>query len=71
MAKVQAELGIIPQPAAEEIIRYCRIEEVDFTELHRQVAVVGAPISPLVQQIVRKVNTVEQGLGMYNLGATS
>ena len=65
LAKVQAELGIIPPRAAEEIIKHCAFDQIDLTELYEEVAVVGAPIAPLVKQVVRKVNAVESGLGEW------
>ena len=33
LARVQARLGIIPQEAADEINRHCRVEQIDLTKL--------------------------------------
>lgn len=65
LAKAQAKLGIIPQKAAEEIVRHCKIENIDFDELRRKTELIGYPVLPMVQQIVRKINEVEAGLGEW------
>ena len=33
LARAQGRLGIIPQQAADEIVRHCRVEEIDFERL--------------------------------------
>ena len=33
LARAQARLGIIPEKAAREIVRQCRIENIDFARL--------------------------------------
>ncbi len=65
LAKAQARLGIIPQKAADEIVRYCKLENIDFDDLRRQTELIGYPVLPMVQQIVKKVNEVEAGLGEW------
>lgn len=65
LAKAQAELGIIPQKAANEIVKHCRIENIDFAELRRKTELIGYPVLPMVQQIVKKINEVEAGLGEW------
>lgn len=65
LAKAQAKLGIIPQKAAEEIVAHCRVEEIDFDELRRQTELIGYPVLPMVQQLVKKVNAVEERLGEW------
>jgi 3-carboxy-cis,cis-muconate cycloisomerase len=52
LARVQARLDIIPQEAAEEIARHCRVEEYDLAKLKAQTEKVGYPIVPVVQQLV-------------------
>lgn len=72
LASAQARLKIIPQKAAEEITRYCRIEEIDWDELRQQTELIGYPVLPVVKQLVRKVNAVEAGLGEWaHWGATT
>lgn len=72
LAKVQAELGIIPQHAADEIIKHCRWEEMDVDELRKQTELIGYPVLPVVKQIVKKVNAVEDQLGEWtHWGATT
>lgn len=72
LAVAQARLGIIPQKAADEIVKHCRIEDIDWEELRKQTELIGYPILPVVKQIVKKVNTVEAGLGEWtHWGATT
>lgn len=72
LAKAQAELGIIPQHAADEIVKHCKWEEIDVEELRRQTELVGYPVLPVVRQIVKKVNAVESQLGEWaHWGATT
>lgn len=72
LAKAQAKLGIIPENAADEIVKHCRVEEMDFDELRKQTELIGYPVLPVVQQLVRKVNTVEERLGEWaHWGATT
>lgn len=63
LAKAQASLGIIPQKAADEIVKHCKLDYIDFDELRRKTELIGYPILPMVQQIVKNVNKVEAGLG--------
>lgn len=73
LAKAQARLGIIPQRAADEIIKFCLdIRHVDFDDLRTQTELIGYPVLGLVQQLVRHVNGVEPGLGEFaHWGATT
>src|SRR5499433_1901146 len=52
LARAQARLGIIPEKAAREIVRQCRIENIDFARLKKQTERIGYPILGVVQQIV-------------------
>ena len=52
LARSQARLGIIPEKAAREIVRQCRIENIDFARLKKQTERIGYPILGIVQQIV-------------------
>jgi len=72
LAKVQAELGIIPQNAAQEIVKHCQVDQLDFDELRRQTELIGYPVLPMVQQLVKNVNAIAPGLGEYvHWGATT
>lgn len=73
LAKSQAKLGIIPPKASEEIIKHCQSPEfLDFEELRTQTELIGYPVLPAVQQLVRKINSVEAGLGEWtHWGATT
>lgn len=65
LAKVQAELNIIPQKAADEIVKQCKLECLDFDLLRRKTESIGYPILPMVQQLVANVNKVEDKLGEW------
>ncbi|ORY59313.1 beta carboxy-cis-cis-muconate lactonizing enzyme, cyloisomerase, CLME2 [Pseudomassariella vexata] len=65
LAKVQAQLNIIPKNAAAEIVKHCKIEFMDFEELRQQTEMIGYPVLPMVQQLVTKVNEVESKLGEW------
>ena len=69
LARVQARLGIIPQKAADEIVRNCRLERIDMAKLAEQTARIGYPVLPVVQQIVERC---AEGLGEWcHWGATT
>ncbi len=69
LAKVQGRLGIIPQKAADEIVRNCRIENIDMEKLRQQTERIGYPILGVVQQLVEKC---ADGLGEWcHWGATT
>lgn len=65
LAKAQAKLGIIPQKACDEIVKHCTLDHLEFEELRKQTELIGYPVLPLVQQLVKKINTVEDGLGEW------
>lgn len=65
LAKVQAKLGVIPRNAADQIVKHCDVDEMDFDELRKQTELIGYPVLPVVQQLVRKVNQAEAGLGEW------
>jgi len=69
LARVQARLGIIPAQAGEEIVRHCKVEEYDFAKLKKQTELIGYPVLPVVQQLVR---LCKDGLGEWcHWGATT
>jgi adenylosuccinate lyase len=49
LARAQATLGIVPQQAADEITRKCRVELIDMAEMKRQLAHTHHPIVPLIR----------------------
>ena len=69
LARAQARLGIIPQAAAEEIVRHCHAGEVDFVKLKAGTERIGYPVLPVVQQLVA---LCRDGLGEWcHWGATT
>jgi 3-carboxy-cis,cis-muconate cycloisomerase len=69
LARVQGRLGIIPEKAAQEIVRQCRIENIDLVRLKQQTERIGYPILGVVQQIV---GLCGDGLGEWcHWGATT
>src|SRR5512144_3217695 len=51
LARVQGRLGIIPQEAADEIVRHCAIDQIDMTKLKQQTERIGYPILGVVSQL--------------------
>ena len=51
LARVQGRLGLIPQEAADEIVRHCRIEEIDLARLRQQTERIGYPVLGVVSQL--------------------
>lgn len=51
LAVVQGRLGLIPQEAADEIVRHCRLEEIDMAKLRQQTERIGYPILGVVSQL--------------------
>ena len=51
LARVQAGLGLIPQEAADEIVRHCRVEEIDLAKLREQTERIGYPVLGVVSQL--------------------
>src|SRR5262245_44327662 len=69
LARVQGRLGIIPEKAAREIERQCRIENIDLVRLKQQTERIGYPILGVVQQLV---GLCPNGLGEWcHWGATT
>src|SRR5271169_1109625 len=69
LAKAQAELGIIPQPAADAITRAARLELLDRVRLDEGFARTGHTIVPLVWELSRV--TGEPYGGWVHWGATT
>ncbi len=69
LARAEAELGMIPAEAAEEIARNCRLELFDFQRLEDGLAVTGHPLVPLIWELDR---LCADGAGGYaHWGATT
>jgi 3-carboxy-cis,cis-muconate cycloisomerase len=51
LALVQGRLGIIPQAAADEIVRNCDIDKIDMEKLRAQTERIGYPILGVVSQL--------------------
>jgi len=51
LAKVQGRLGIIPQEAADEIVKHCDVRQIDWVKLKARTEQVGYPIIAVVNQI--------------------
>jgi len=53
LARAQAGLKIIPQQAADEIVRHCDATEIDMAKLKEATEKIGYPVLPVVQQLVK------------------
>ena len=62
LAKVQADLGIIPKEAAAAIIAHAHLANINLERYETRTQVVGAPILPVVEEIVA---AVPDGLGEW------
>jgi 3-carboxy-cis,cis-muconate cycloisomerase len=51
LAVVQGRLGLIPQEAADEIVRHCHIENIDMARLRQQTERIGYPVLGVVTQL--------------------
>lgn len=51
LAIVQARIGIIPQEAADEIVRNCHISNIDMEKLREQTERIGYPVLGVVSQL--------------------
>jgi 3-carboxy-cis,cis-muconate cycloisomerase len=69
LARAEAEVGLIPPEAAEEIAANCRADLIDLDQLKAQTELVGYPILPLVRQVERHCRG-EAG-GYLHWGATT
>src|SRR5436309_14900849 len=52
LARVQAELGLIPQRAADAITAKCTLDIIDMAKLKSKTELIGYPVLPVVQQLV-------------------
>src|SRR5215208_1549308 len=69
LARAEAEVGLIPTAAADEITARCQAELIDLDKLSTQTELVGYPILPLVRQVER---LCRDDLGDYvHWGATT
>ncbi len=53
LARAQARLKIIPQEAADEIVRHCSADKIDMAKLKEATERIGYPVLPVVQQLVK------------------
>src|SRR4051794_5826572 len=51
LARVQARLEIIPQEAADEIVKNCTIDKIDMVKLRQQTERIGYPVLGVVSQL--------------------
>ncbi|MCB0009042.1 MAG: adenylosuccinate lyase, partial [Anaerolineales bacterium] len=68
LARVQAELGLIPAEAAAAIEAGARLERLDWAALLAGIPAAGVPTIPLVQQIIAAVGPAGEWV---HFGATS
>lgn len=69
LAKAQAEEGFIPKEAADDIIRNCRLENIDFEEMEQINKKVGHGFVPFLKLLVRACS--EEGGKYVHYGVTT
>jgi 3-carboxy-cis,cis-muconate cycloisomerase len=69
LARAQANVGVIPQPAAHEIAAQCRAEFFDATEIFRKGVTAGTPVIPLVNAL--REHVMGDAKNFVHFGATS
>jgi 3-carboxy-cis,cis-muconate cycloisomerase len=69
LARAEAKVGLIPQEAADEISRVCKVENIDFEAYAEETLTIGYPVLGLVHQIA---NLCRGDAGKYcHWGATT
>jgi 3-carboxy-cis,cis-muconate cycloisomerase len=72
LAEAQAECGIIPENAAQVIVRYCNVDLINIENLKNDVQLGGNIAMPLVRQLTSIVkNKDPEAAKFVHLGATS
>jgi 3-carboxy-cis,cis-muconate cycloisomerase len=51
LARAEAKVGVIPQEAADEISRVCKVENIDFETYAMETLTIGYPVLGIVHQI--------------------
>jgi 3-carboxy-cis,cis-muconate cycloisomerase len=51
LARAEAKVGLIPQEAADEITRVCKVQNIDFEAYAKETLTIGYPVLGLVHQI--------------------
>ena len=51
LARAQARVEVIPQDAADEITRVCKVDNIDFARYAKETETIGYPVLALVHQI--------------------
>ena len=69
LARAEADVGIIPQEAADAIAAACNVDLFDVAALYREAAATGTPAIPLVRMLTAQVS--EKGRAFVHFGATS
>lgn len=62
LAEVEGELGLIPEEAADEIVRVATLETIDTEKLNADTERTGYPIAPMVRQLT---TACRDDLGQY------
>ena len=72
LARAEAEVGVIPQGAAEAIASCCEAELYDIAEIGRRTTLAGNPAIPLVAMLTEKVREKDPAAAEFvHYGATS
>ncbi len=53
LARAEAAVALIPKEAADEIVRVCKVEKIDFDRYAKETLTIGYPVLGLVHQIAQ------------------
>lgn len=72
LARAQADLGVIPAPAADSIAAACHADRMNLRSLAEGVRVTANPVVDLVEQLTAAVSEIDRGAAEYvHRGSTS
>ena len=69
LAQAQAELGIIPESAAQDIVKHCNMTDVDTGVIAEHIRQIKHPLVPVLKQVQRKLS--KPGAEYLHYGATT
>lgn len=69
LAQAQAELGVIPESAAADIVKHCNMTDVDIELIAEDIRRIKHPLVPVLKQVQKKLT--KEGSEYLHYGATT